>query len=599
MTQFGVTFYPDLYPRETWESEFTEIKKAGFEIVRFAEMAWDWIEPREGDWRFEELDHALALCEKHHLKVLLGIPVAQAPQWLVKKHPEILHVANDGTRHPAYGPRPNACRDNPKFREYAKTLTRVVAQRYAKHPALLMWQIDNEPGYPPLDLTHNKDYCHCESTRKAFVEWAKKRYGTTKKLNEVWGTGFWTGTFSAFEEIGTPKVGMWDAGNPHIYLDWYRFKSENISIWLKRLKGIVREYDKEHKVGTNSFTSIPNRIGDHTVLAQDMDWFGWDIYPKGTQNTLESLGQIADYWRSVCDSAGAEFVVSELQGGPNVRWGYGGWVKGSEIKEWVRLLVKHGAKLILFHNWRPPLIGNETGGFGILRPDGTPTERLKAIKDVIREFKEPRRSAAGSVRSEIAIYYSKASEVQTFQEEGHYRLCSPQWFSGRGAYGLFFGLNSIAGAYRLLWGKKVPASFVFDKELEQGNLKCKVLLLTNPYLLSRKQFENLLAFVKAGGTLVCESRFGLKDENAHLYPKPLLEGLLGMKHFYTQIMDSRLPVAKYKAEAWGFQDVLAGCEKPSLIRKKLGKGKIIYATFSLFSSLLKWKGKEINALRIV
>lgn len=72
-----------------------------------------------------------------------------------------------------------------------------------------------------------------------------------------------------------------------------------------------------------------------------------------------------------------------------------------------------------------------------------------------------------------------------------------------------------------------------------------------------------------------------------------------MKHFYTQIMDSRLPVNQLKAEAWGFQDVLAGCEKPSLIRKKLGKGKIIYATFSLFSSLLKWKGKEINALRIV
>ncbi|MBI5699953.1 beta-galactosidase [Candidatus Saganbacteria bacterium] len=597
MTQFGVTFYPDLYPRETWDREFAEIKKTGFEIVRFAEMAWDWIEPKEGDWEFEALDHALTLCQEHRLKVLLGVPVAQAPQWLVKKHPEILHVANDGYIHPEYGPRPNACRDNPKFREYAETLTRVMAQRYAKHPAVLMWQIDNEPGYPPLDLTHNKDYCHCESTRQAFVEWARKKYGSLEKLNEVWGTGFWTGTFSAFEEISTPKVGQWDAGNPHIYLDWYRFKSENLSAWLQGLKKIIREYDKERKIGTNSFTSIPNRIGDHSTLAQEMDWFGWDIYPKGTQNTLESLGQIADYWRSVCESAGAEFVVSELQGGPNVRWGYGGWVKGKEIKEWVRLLVKHGAKMILFHNWKPPLFGNETGGFGILRPDGTPTERLQAIKEVIREMKGNR--GVQPQVPEYAIYYSKTSEIQTFQEEGHYRPCSPQWFSGRGEYGLFFSLNSIAGAYRLLWDKKVPASFVFDKELEQGELKCKVLLLANPYLLSRKQFENLLAFVKAGGTLVTESRFGLKDENAHLYPKPLLEELLNIKHLYTQIMDNRLPLPKTKAEAWGFQDVLAGCEKPAIIRKKLGKGKIVYATFSLFGSVLKWKGKDINALRIV
>lgn len=589
--QFGVTFYPDQHPKETWDLEFAKIKNTGFEIVRFAEMAWDWIEPAEGKWQFEELDHALSLCQKHHLKVLLGVPVAQAPQWLVKKHPEILHVANDGYIHPEYGPRPNACRDNLTYREFAETLTRVMAQRYAKHPAVYMWQIDNEPCYPPLDLTHNKDYCHCESTRRAFVEWAKDKYKTLDKLNGVWGTKFWTGTFSSFEEITTPKVGMWDAGNPHIYLDWFRFKSENLSAWLKGLKKIVREYDQERKIGTNSFTSIPNRIGDHSVLAQEMDWFGWDIYPKGTQNTLESLGQIADYWRSVCESAGAEFVVSELQGGPNVRWGYGGWVTGDEIKDWVRLLVKHGAKIILFHNWRPPLFGNETGGFGITKPDGTPTERYHAIREIIQEVKSQKIKT--NISREICIYYSKSSEIQTFQEEGHYRPCSPLWFSGRGDLGLFFTLNSIAGAYRLLWDKKIPASFIFEKELEEGNFKCQTLLLTNPYLLSRKQMDNLKSFVKLGGTLITESRLGLKDENAHLYEKPLLEELLGEEHLYTQIIDDPSP------HGAGFQDVLSKHKKPVLIKKKLGKGRIIYATFSLFPSLLKWDRKEINALRIL
>ncbi|MFA4967064.1 MAG: beta-galactosidase, partial [Candidatus Margulisiibacteriota bacterium] len=129
MTQFGVTFYPDQYPKDIWDKEFREIKKTGFEVVRFAEMAWDWIEPKEGEWRFKDLDYAMSLCEKHGLKVLLGIPVAQAPQWLVKKHPEILHVAHDGQVHPEYGPRPNACRDNHLFRKYAETLTQVLAGR--------------------------------------------------------------------------------------------------------------------------------------------------------------------------------------------------------------------------------------------------------------------------------------------------------------------------------------------------------------------------------------------------------------------------------------------------------------------------------------
>ena len=156
-----------------------------------------------------------------------------------------------------------------------------------------MWQIDNEPTYPPLDLPTNKDWCHCKATNKAFVAWAKKKYKTIDKLNEAWGTGFWSGTFNNFNQIIAPKAGMWEGGTPHIYLDWYRFKSEQLSDWLISLKKIVQKYDKVHKVGTNSFTNIPNRIPDHEILSQKLDWFGWDIYPTATQNTDESLAQIA------------------------------------------------------------------------------------------------------------------------------------------------------------------------------------------------------------------------------------------------------------------------------------------------------------------
>ncbi|HTY12612.1 MAG TPA: beta-galactosidase [Candidatus Omnitrophota bacterium] len=610
--QFGVTFYPDQYPKETWEKEFQNIRAAGFGIVRFGEMAWDWIEPKEGDWKFEGLDHALALCEKHKLKVVLGIPVAQAPQWLIRKYPEILHVAHDGHVHPPYGPRPNACRDNDTYRKYAETLTRVLAERYSKHPALEMWQIDNEPCYPPLDLTHNKDYCHCDATSRAFAEWAKDQYKTIEKLNNAWGTKFWTGTFSTFSEITPPRCGMWDAGNPHIWLDWYRFKSESLSRWLNNLRSIIMEYDREHLIGTNGFTTIANRSVDHTVIARGMEWFGWDIYPKGTQNSEESFAQIADYWRSVCESAGAEFIVSELQGGPNVRWGNGGWVKGEEIEKWAELLVRHGAKRILIHNWRPPLYGSESGGFGLTKPDGTPTERLGAVKNII----DRTRKTHDAKRSGIAIYFSRSSELQTYQEEGPSRPCPPSWFSGRGDLGLFYGSNSIAGAYRLLWDGKSTHDFIFEEDLSAGKIKHRAILLTNPYLLSRKQMENLQAYILSGGVVVTESRFGLKDPHAHLYPRPLLEELLGAEHQYTEIIDDKIGFSKLDAFAFGFRDIVKikdGRSKavlkykdgnPALIERKMGNGKLLYATFSLFPSLLKWENKKLlermkNALRIL
>lgn len=597
MPFFGVTFYPDQWPQDYWEKAFAEIKAAGLEVVRFGEMVWDWIEPQDNKFQFQGLDKAMDLCQKHGLKVILGTGNAQAPQWMINKHRELLPVANDGSLHPEYGPRPNACRDNPIFRKYTERLVSKVAKRYAKHPALFMWQLDNEPTYPPLDLTTNKDFCHCEATRKAFIKWAKDKYQNIDNLNDVWGTKFWVETFANFEEVNTPKAGFWDAGNPHIFLDWYRFKSEQIASYLQWLKQIVHKYDKNHKIGTNSYTNIPNRALDHDVVAKDLDWFGWDIYPKGTSNNDQSLSQIANYWRSVCQARGAMFVVAELQAGSNVRWGNPVHITGEEIKTWTKIMVDHGAEGIMYFNWRPPLFGSETGGFGILNRDGSPTERLAAIKEVIQEIKVQK---FAKTNNKIAIYFSKSSEIQTFQEEGTERSAPPGWISGRGPIGLLYGLDSIAGAHAVVYPAKID--FIFERHLTEGNIPYKTLLLTNPYLLSRKQFNNLKEWISNGGTLITEARFGIKDQYAHLYPKPLIEELLDIELEYTEIIDAKLTIPQHKAVASGFKDVvkcISGVKaefedkKPAIIEQKIGKGKVVYITFSLFTSLLKGENARL------
>lgn len=595
--KFGITFYPDQWPESYWDEAFKKIKDIGFELVRFNEMGWAQVEPEPGKFNFSLIDKALNLCKKHGLKVVLGTGAAQAPQWLIKKHPDILPIANDGQIHPEYGPRPNCCRDNKNYQKYALRLTEKMAKRYAKHPALDMWQLDNEPNYPPLDLSDNKDWCHCMATEKAFIAWAKKKYKTIKNLNESWGTEFWSGTFNAFNHISTPKVGMWNGGNPHIYLDWYRFKSEQLSSWMKVLKKVVRKYDKKHKIGTNSFTNIPNRIVDHEVLSEGLDWFGWDIYPTATQNTDESLSQIADYWRSVCERNNSEFIVGELQAGPTIRWGDPKLVSSEDIKKWVRILAERGATTILFHNLRPPLYGCETGGYGLLDNEGKETERSRAVKEIIMDI---RISGDQETRERIGIYYSKASEIQTFQEEGWPRACPPGWFSGRVELGLLFGLNSLAGAYKLVYPGQ--ADFVFQKELEERVPEQKVLLLTNPYLLSEKQIDNLKKFVNQGGILVSDSRLGLKDERAHLRINPGFQNIVKFRYIATEILDSKIPIAKLKARVDGFRDlvdteqgVLAKYSDgyPAIIEKNIGYGKVIYSTFSLFSNLRHWENKNL------
>ena len=87
-------------------------------------------------------------------------------------------------------------------------------------------------------------------------------------------------------------------------------------------------------------------------------------------------------------------------------------------------------------------------------------------------------------------------------------------------------------------------------------------------------------FVSEGGTLITDARFGMKDDNAHLYPNPLLEEMLGVVYDHGEINED------------GFLDVIAGRPKKyHLIEKKIGKGKVVYAHFSLFSLARKGKSK--------
>jgi len=580
MIPFGVTFYPDQWPRDSWNINFKEIKAAGFNIIRFGEMSWDWIEPQEGKFDFSGLDQAMNLCEKYGLKVILGVPTAQAPNWLIYKHPDARPVAEDGSLYPEYGPRPNVCKDHPAYKALAGRMAEKLAARYYNHPALLYWQLDNEPVYPPLDATALKDYCHCPHTRKAFVAWAKKKYGSLEKLNEVWGAKFWTATFSSFEEISTPKAGVWDAVSPHIFLDWFRFKSENLRDWLAYLKKMVRQYDKTHKIGTNGFIGICPRVPDHDALAEEMEWYGIDLYPKGNRMKDIEIAMFADLWRSFCRG---EFHVTELQGGQNVRWGNPDYVEGPEIKRWAKIFFSRGAEALLFHAWRPALFGSETGGFGILKPDGSPTKRLAVIKDIAKSLEPPRCNIGAGSKADIGIVFSRSSEVECYQEQGPPRGVSGQWAVVRSDIGLMYGLNSALGAYTLAYRENRPIDFLQERHLNEGNLDYKVILFPNPYLIARKQYQNLVKFVSAGGILITEARFGTKDENAHLYPNPLIEELLDLTYDHCEVTRR------------GFLDVLEGrAKKPQLIEKKIGKGKVVYANFSLFTTLRKGEKKWPN-----
>jgi hypothetical protein len=155
----------------------------------------------------------------------------------------------------------------------------------------------------------------------------------------------------------------------------------------------------------------------------------------------------------------------------------------------------------------------------------------------------------------------------------------------------------------VLWNYYNPSAFIFESHLDSGKLPYEIILLPNPYVLNKEQGENLMRFVEAGGTLVTESRFGTKNSNAHLHETSLLQEMLGISSEHIETIDDRIYIPKLRCWAYGFRDLIhAETESlmeykdglPAFIEKKIGRGRILYATFSLFMSMGKTGNERLS-----
>ena len=70
---------------------------------------------------------------------------------------------------------------HPGFLFHAERVIRKIAERYADHPAVIGFQVDNEPG---PHLLHN------HGVFQRFVNWLRERYGDVRTLNEEGARGW-------------------------------------------------------------------------------------------------------------------------------------------------------------------------------------------------------------------------------------------------------------------------------------------------------------------------------------------------------------------------------------------------------------------------
>jgi beta-galactosidase len=274
---FGGDYNPEQWPEEIWPQDIALMREAGVTVVTVGVFGWARLCPAPGVWDDGWLRRILDLLHEAGIAVDLATATASPPPWLARAHPEIRPVDVRGTRL-EIGSRQTWCPSSPVFREHSLALVRRLAERFADHPAVVMWHVSNELG------NHNGQ-CFCDVSVAHFHRWLQERHGDIETLNDLWGTDFWSQHYADFGEIGAPAATT-AFGNPGHLLDWRRFCSDALLAQYLAEKAVLREISPTIPVTTNFLVGTgPGEIGpgdcDYAAWAPHQDIVSNDHYLIG------------------------------------------------------------------------------------------------------------------------------------------------------------------------------------------------------------------------------------------------------------------------------------------------------------------------------
>lgn len=488
----GSSYYPEWWDESEWETDFAKMEELGLNCVRMGEFAWSWYEPCEGEYNFEPMKRAMDCAQRHGISVILGTTTAVCPAWLYKKHPTVKGGNVNG--HYDFGGRKGQCLSDKHFLEYAKKITEAQAQALGNHPALIGWQLDNEPGYPFNDFDPT---CSAE-----FRNYLCEKYGDIEKLNKAWFTMEWSNRYNSFDEIDLPVNSSEGGWTLQIQLDYRKFFSRNFNRLLSMEAEIVRRYSPNRFLYTN--WPGANWVVNCFDGSEYLDYAAWDNYvgqPNGENYRVQLRAAMEHSFDRRLDKNHREFLVAEQKCFVDAN------TDPMVINAQTWLNVAYGAFGTIFFEWRSPTGGAEQGYGSLLSSSLSFRKETKPVfeqlsKDIKRIY--PYINHA-ETKAEAAAVYSYENSWGT-----------PNW-TVDGAYDEEF-FNLYGGFQNVL------KSNIDIAGLQDDISKYKLVIMANNRIISQEQAKKLEKFVAEGGMLVINTSCGTRDE----YNKELTLTLPGL-----------------------------------------------------------------------
>ena len=419
-----------------------------------------------------------------------------------------------------YGHRQDADYSHPAFRFHADRIVRQVVGRYVDHPAIIGYQVDNEPG---MELFHN------HGAFETFVDRLRERYGDVETLNDRWGLVVLVAPPRA---LGRP-VG---AGRQHRAVLRPRVAALPVRAddrVHRRAGAIVRELARPDQFVTTCM-SLSRPAFDPADLNRELDIAAVNPYypmqaaltmpeppprPTGPPRWTRQAGAWTIYLQADLTRAARDepFLVTETNatsiGEPHSNFpAYDGqWRQAA----WA--LVARGARMVEYWHWHSIHFGHEAYWLGVLNHDGEPGPLLRRGQADRRRLQRapapasptscPTPTSASSTRARAS---GRWSSIPRSPVEGSLE-------PDRGSYDRIFGRF-----YEGLFGAGLQADVVYPQQLGSDAdalvARWPVLVVPALYVADDMLLDLLDAYARAGGHLVLGFRSGYADDEAR--PRP-------------------------------------------------------------------------------
>ncbi|WP_062521783.1 beta-galactosidase [Demequina silvatica] len=536
----GVAYYPEYQRHDRLAVDLDLMVAAGITTIRVGESVWSTWEPVDGEFDLEWLLPALDEAHARGMSVILGTPTYAAPPWLQVAHPEI--AADRATGEPIpWGARQEMDFTHPQFRRRAERVIRAILGRYARHPAVVGFQVDNEPG---IEILHN------DGVFVKFVAHLERTYGDVDALNREWGLTYWSHRLLHWTELWRPDGNSF----PQYDLAWRTFQADLVADFIAWQTRIVDEYRSEDQFVTTCF-QYPRAALDDQRTAEPLTVTAGNPY-YGMQDRLDMRDRRPSphYWTTsgvpslfrqgdrMFSSKQARYLVTETnaQAIGDSATNYPPYP--GQLAQAAFALISRGAELIEYWQWNTLPYGAETYWGGVLPHSLEPGrvyreiagigESLDAIGGLLDGY-EPDADVAvlWSIPSKHALQFQPPFRLPDGDPGDPYERIVDAFYDGAFAARaqariLHVGQAHDLGAVEL--ARRFP-----------------VLIAAGLYIASDEDIALLDTYVAAGGHLVLGPRTAYADSEArarHQVAPPGLAGAAGVTYDEFSNLDAPVPV---------------------------------------------------------